>query len=120
MAARHRLILAIVATDSTFEKVVVRGEAAWSGRCIHCNARLLVALDGAALGDVTIEHIVPRHHGGSDARTNLALACSRCNSEKGRRHDHTPEKDPRRLELVARLQEKRLGRYRDPVDGGCE
>jgi 5-methylcytosine-specific restriction endonuclease McrA len=30
-----------------------------------------------------IEHIVARQHGGQDARDNLALACSRCNRQKG-------------------------------------
>ncbi|GMV95886.1 MAG: hypothetical protein AMXMBFR83_02550 [Phycisphaerae bacterium] len=30
-----------------------------------------------------IEHVVPRKHGGSDALTNLALACYHCNVHKG-------------------------------------
>ena len=30
-----------------------------------------------------VEHIVPRQHGGSDDRGNLALACQRCNLNKG-------------------------------------
>jgi hypothetical protein len=30
-----------------------------------------------------IEHIVPRQHGGSDDTGNLALACQRCNLNKG-------------------------------------
>lgn len=30
-----------------------------------------------------IEHVVPKKHGGSDALTNLALACQHCNLHKG-------------------------------------
>jgi 5-methylcytosine-specific restriction endonuclease McrA len=30
-----------------------------------------------------IEHIVPKQHGGSDDSGNLALACQRCNLNKG-------------------------------------
>ena len=114
MTLKRRLILSIVATDTTFERVTVRGETAWSGRCIHCNSRLLVGLDGTAIGPVTLEHIVPRNHGGTDDLTNLALACARCNAEKGMRHDHKRRDDPQRLELVARLAEKRRLRWRDP------
>lgn len=36
----------------------------------------------------TIDHIMPRCRGGLDVPRNLAPACRRCNSEKGRR---TPE-----------------------------
>ena len=32
---------------------------------------------------VTVDHVVPRAHGGSDELENLVLACSRCNSRKG-------------------------------------
>lgn len=30
-----------------------------------------------------VEHVVPRQHGGSDASSNLALACYHCNRHKG-------------------------------------
>jgi hypothetical protein len=30
-----------------------------------------------------VEHIVPKQHGGSDDRSNLALACHHCNLHKG-------------------------------------
>jgi 5-methylcytosine-specific restriction endonuclease McrA len=30
-----------------------------------------------------VEHIIARKHGGSDAPSNLALACDRCNAHKG-------------------------------------
>lgn len=31
----------------------------------------------------TIEHLIPKAAGGTDARHNLAMACARCNQEKG-------------------------------------
>ena len=52
----------------------------------------------------SIEHIVPRTHGGDDSPENLALACARCNQEKGIHHDSKSLTDPRRLELQSRLQ----------------
>lgn len=115
MATAHRkaLVLAIVATDATFEKRSVRGEECWVGKCIHCNARIAVELDGSTLG--TIEHIAPRTHGGTDDVDNLALACKRCNSEKGVRHDPKSKDDPKRLALVAALQAKRRERTRAPI-----
>src|SRR5262249_19302749 len=70
-----------------FAVVDVRGEQRWVGKCLHCGSRLMVMLDGTLLGTATIEHIVPRHHGGSDETQNLGLACASCNHEKGRRHD---------------------------------
>ena len=115
MPSKHRQLFAIVETDATFERVDVRGELVWRGRCIHCSSALLVSLDGRALGPVTVEHIVPRNHGGSDDLPNLALACTRCNAEKGLRHDHKHRNDPRRLELEAKLLAKRRARWRDPV-----
>lgn len=30
-----------------------------------------------------MEHVVPRKHGGTDSRDNLALACQNCNLHKG-------------------------------------
>ncbi len=115
-AQRRRLILSIVATDRTFERAVQRGAPVWVGKCIHCSAHLAIADDGTPLGRATIEHIVPRAHGGTDAPENLALACDRCNWEKGRRHDARGRADPRRLELVERLQRVRRERWRDPPE----
>lgn len=33
--------------------------------------------------NMTVDHIVPRRHGGSDVVDNLQLLCSACNSTKG-------------------------------------
>ena len=112
---RARLILGVVATDTSFARASVRGEDAWVGRCIHCRTKLVVASTGQTGPEVTIEHIVPRTHGGTDAPENLALACARCNAEKGVRHDVRRRADPRRLELERELVERRRARWREPA-----
>jgi 5-methylcytosine-specific restriction endonuclease McrA len=111
---RKELVLAIALSDSTFNKKDVRGSTAWVGKCIHCNAKLVVALDGGASPDVTVEHILPRTHGGTDALENVALACARCNHEKGVRHDPQKKTDARMNEVVKALLEKRRARMREP------
>ncbi len=89
-----------------------RGQTLWVGKCIHCGSKLSVAEDGTLLGDASIEHIVPRSHGGADDAQNLALACAGCNHEKGRRHDNSALRDARRLELEERLKQRRAERWR--------
>ncbi len=114
---RAELILAIIATDTTWSLRDVRGERLWVGRCIFCNRALTVAEDGTVTSRATIEHIVPRSHGGDDAIENLALACVGCNNEKGMRHDARPRGDPRLEVIIAALQQKRRERWRShPVD----
>jgi 5-methylcytosine-specific restriction endonuclease McrA len=113
MSARRALVLGIVATDATFEKAVVRGDSCWVGRCLHCNAKIVVDESGETLG--TIEHILPQNHGGTDDLANLALACARCNSQKGVRHDARSKNDPKLVALVASLGEKRRARTRAPI-----
>ena len=110
--AKQRTFLAIIATDSTFERATAGDREVWSGKCLHCNAKLLVGLDGEPISRATIEHIHPRNHGGTDDLENLGIACARCNSEKGVRHDHKRRDDPRLLEIVEKLREKRRARWR--------
>jgi len=117
---RHRLALAIVATDSTFTKRNVRGSDLWVGKCIFCSRALTVGLDGALESAVTIEHIRPRSHGGDDAVTNLALACKGCNNEKGMRHDARRKGDPRLAEIISALATRRQERWRSPADAGLD
>ena len=112
MGVRERRVLAVVATDRTFDRQDVRGDSVWVGKCIHCNRRLVVDAGGATAA--TIEHIVPRNHGGTDDIENLALACDRCNGEKGLRHDHRRADDPGLVAVVERLQSRRRERWRDP------
>jgi 5-methylcytosine-specific restriction endonuclease McrA len=106
-------ILQVVATDSTFERLTDRLGVAWVGKCIHCNARLRIELDGST-SIATLEHIFPRSHGGDDSPENLALACARCNHQKGVRLDNRSKGDPRLMEVVQALRERRLARWRDP------
>ena len=113
MSRRARQILAIVATDSTFEHgELPDGTAVWIGKCIHCNSRIVVTADGEPLGPVTIEHILPRGHGGTDAPENLALACARCNFQKGYRHDVKRRDDARAREVIEFLAARRRARWR--------
>jgi 5-methylcytosine-specific restriction endonuclease McrA len=112
---KRQRILAIVATDRTFEPGEGPGTRApvWIGKCLHCNAHLVIAADGEPISRATIEHIVPRTHGGTDALENLGLACARCNLQKGVRHDTRRADDPRAREVVSRLLERRRARWRD-------
>jgi 5-methylcytosine-specific restriction endonuclease McrA len=112
--SRARLVIQIVATDSTFELVVTRDlSPTWIGKCIHCNRKLAVLSDGQT--SATVEHIVPLCAGGSgeDLR-NLALACKKCNNWKGVDHD-AKNLSERAQEVVTALGNKRLARWREPV-----
>ena len=78
------------------------------------NRQLVVGYDGLLLGRASIEHIVPRAHGGRDDLANLALACAACNHERGVRHDHHRRDDPKLLALIEQLQRRRRERWRAP------
>lgn len=112
--AHHQKILEIVRTDRTFEPVDYQGRDAWMGKCIHCNAHLYVAADGAPISRATVEHILPKTAGGTDEPSNLALACARCNHEKGVRHDRRTRTHEHSATLVEKLLEKRRKRWRAP------
>jgi hypothetical protein len=98
----------------------------WQTRCLHCRRRLHVRADGEALGHTTLEHVVPQAWFGkraaagltarvgddaNDAR-NLALACAGCNHGKGVSHDARGPADARAFEVIARLLDRRLARWR--------
>jgi len=108
-------MLSVVATDATFEKQSVRGVTCWVGRCLFCRSKVVVELDGSSSAGVTLEHIVPQTHGGSEEPENLGIACARCNQEKGRRHDAQAARDPRRVEVTERLLAERRARLRASV-----
>jgi 5-methylcytosine-specific restriction endonuclease McrA len=107
-------ILAIVATDRTFVRTRLPDGEAHVGKCLHCGARLTISLAGEPRSHATIEHILPRNHGGTDELPNLALACARCNAQKGVRLDARRADDPDLLRVVEALLTKRLLRWRDP------
>lgn len=110
---RNNLLLSIARTDSTFERVQWQGQEVWRGKCIHCNTPLWLRLDGAPISPVTVEHLLSRNHGGDNDLRNLALACSSCNNEKGRRVDNQWRGDPRVVAVVSAAQERRQKRWRD-------
>lgn len=112
MSRRHLLLLAAAVTDATFERTTLDGRTVWVGKCIHCNSKLVIADDGRALGEGTLEHVWPETQGGTNDVPNLAVACARCNREKGSRHDHRG--GPRLEEVVALLRARRAERWRDP------
>lgn len=47
--------------------------------CAYCGTDLR----GAAPGQLTLDHLTPRSHGGDNEATNLVLACVACNSSRG-------------------------------------
>lgn len=44
--------------------------------CRYCGAK-------APRVELEVDHVIPRHHGGTDARWNLTAACVDCNRSKG-------------------------------------
>lgn len=120
----RRLLLDAVLTD----QLAGLADGVWITRCLHCRARLLLRADGEALGATSLEHVVPRawfgrrgaadlvaRVGAPDDPRNLALACTRCNHAKGRGPDERGPRDPRALEVVGALLERRLARWREPL-----
>ena len=102
----------VAETDATF----TRTGATWVGKCLLCNGPL--AFDARTGEGATLEHIRARSRGGTEDLDNLALVHARCNHEKGRRWDPkrrrgVPEYDA----FIARLLERRRGRWRDPPAG---
>lgn len=117
--AREELVLGIVRSDMTFEfhrddsQLSTTGGGIWIGKCIHCGRKLGVSANGKT--DATVEHIRPLCAGGSrDDIMNCALACKRCNNEKGVRHDEHVGKGGRADEVITSIEGKRLARWRTP------
>lgn len=119
----RRLFLLAAATD----REAARDGAGWRTRCLHCRSALLLAADGEPLGHATLEHVIPRSWferaaaaplvarvGAPDDPRNLALACRRCNHDKGKGPDERGPRDARAFEVVAALLERRLARWREP------
>jgi len=125
VAATRELMLWAVRTD----RLARLEDGVWVTRCLHCRSRLGVRADGVPLGSATLEHVVPRSWvdapsaaalwalaGSPEDPRNLALACARCNQQKGRRHDARGPGDARAREIVARLLATRLERYIDAAE----
>lgn len=117
MTIKQLRVLAIVATDSTYQPAMLDGARVWVGKCIHCNRKLTIADDGTPISRATIEHIWPRTHGGANDLANIALACAGCNRSKSR-HDRQHIRDERLAEIVEELRRRRTERWRDPEEVG--
>ena len=87
-----------------------------SGRCIHCRKRHELRLDGTPLSRASLEHIIPRNHGGTDRAENLGIACEGCNAAKGRKLDCRSKNDPDLARVIEILQGQRKRRWRQPPD----
>ena len=120
-AALRRKLLAAVQTDALAEAL---GEG-WITRCLHCRSRVGVSAEGEPDPGTTLEHVVPRSWfgrrsaealtaglQGPDDPLNLALACARCNQQKGKGPDAAGPGDARAREVVARLSADRRNRFR--------
>lgn len=118
-----------VATDAEAQQ---GADGLWTTRCLHCRTRLQVAGDGEPLGASSLEHVVPQAWFGlraaadltarvgedRDDPRNLAVACRRCNQDKGKGPDARGPQDHRAHEVVAMLLDKRLDRWRPPTPHG--
>ena len=120
MASRnHRFLLWVAATDKTYALVKYGATSCLSGKCIHCQRKLLLETTGKPISDATLEHIKPRHHNGDNSIENLAIACGRCNDQKGYRHDCRKWADPTLQRVISLLSQRRKERMRPPLAALC-
>jgi 5-methylcytosine-specific restriction endonuclease McrA len=56
-------------------------------KCTYCTKTL-------TLKSATLDHIRPKSRGGSNARTNLTLACRKCNNKKGNKYPKALHEKP--------------------------
>ena len=59
---------------------------AHNGRCFYCDRLTRLPQSGETASgalSATIDHIVPRCHGGTHYWNNLVLACFHCNNRRG-------------------------------------
>jgi 5-methylcytosine-specific restriction endonuclease McrA len=112
---QRNLFLWCAATDKTFDLQMVQGIKTLVGKCIFCQTKLCLTLEGDPIGATTLEHIIPRSRGGTNDPENLVIACFSCNNEKGRRHDSKKNPSERAQEIITMLQERRSKRLRKPL-----
>lgn len=126
-ARLRALYLMVLQTD----RLATADPSGWSVRCLHCRSRLHLRADGQPISAVTLEHIVPQSWfgrraalsftgalQGPDDPRNLALACARCNHDKGKDLDVRGPGDARAVEVVQRLLAARGARWREPQVNG--
>lgn len=56
-------------------------------QCQYCKKALL-------LRDCTLDHVIPKSHGGKTTWENLTTSCSKCNAEKGNNVKIIPKQPP--------------------------
>ncbi|MDL2409950.1 HNH endonuclease [Rhizobium calliandrae] len=57
-----------------------------NGRCCYCDVEMVISnkpLKFQPANEETLEHLERRAEGGRNNRDNIALACRRCNAERG-------------------------------------
>jgi hypothetical protein len=104
------LLNAVAATDQTFHREDQDGVC----NCLICGGPL--RFDRRTGEGATLEHNLPRNHGGGNARRNLGAAHGRCNGEERRRWDAPARRRrdiERNAEPVGRLRLERAQRWRD-------
>lgn len=74
---------------------------AWNWKCAYCDKQLNE-------NTATIDHILPKHKGGQNIRTNMACCCSNCNRSKASSllsSFYTPENQNFSEERLVKLKE---------------
>lgn len=64
-----------------------------------------------AFSELTLDHVVPRSHGGKTSWVNVCTSCKECNSQKGNDHTIVPKKAPHKpgyYEILARRKSQPL------------
>lgn len=110
-----------------------RDGSGWQTRCLHCRSTVGLTIDGKPWPGTTLEHIVPRSWfgkskaaalvaavGAADDPRNLALACARCNHQKGRGPDAVGPGVQRAYDIVAQLLAARTARWRENAEPAAE
>lgn len=69
-------------------------------RCIYCGK-----LSYEDSSELHVDHVYPRHLGGSDKASNVATSCKKCNVEKG----GVPLRDPEPILAEIKKRNKRAG-----------
>jgi hypothetical protein len=106
------LVLQIVATDRTFALSAWQGKPAWAGRCLQCEALLLVGCDGAPISSAQIVQLAagqPDDEPASDV-SEQGLVCLHCVFLDRKREQAS---DPRLSETLEQLRARRRERWRD-------
>ena len=80
LRCRQRHLLALPCWRPDYSTRITAEVLARMGRvCVHCHGRRGIA--------TSVDHLIPRSKGGTDAPENLAPSCVPCNSERGNRGD---------------------------------